>query len=101
MRRAKQRIALVSLIAIAILLALYPRVPAPPPLFPREPSAARPAPLRPEPPPPAPAPVGPRMPTYRPPEGSTERMPVVGRTPGTPGELRVDPAVPRPSPGPT
>ena len=104
MRRPTQRIVLVSLIAVAALVALYPRVPAPPPLFPKAPAPARPAPTTPVPtplPPPGPILDGPKMPTYRPPAGSMERMPVAGSTPMGPRELPVQPPVPRPGPGPT
>jgi hypothetical protein len=94
MRQLTERIVLLSLIALAALVVLYPRVPAPAPLF-------RARPRRGEAAPPAPRLDGPRMPTYRPPGGSMERMPIAA--PPGPGHIEVvpQPAKPIPHPGPT
>ena len=97
MRPPTQRILLVSLIAVAALIALYPRVPAPGPFI-----RVAPAPHRPAAPAPVivePVPTGPRMPTYRPPAGSMERMPGAGATPYQ--QRRPKRPDSRPSPGPT
>ena len=99
MRPPTQRVLLVSLIAVAVLVALYPRVPAPGPLVRVVPA---PPPHRPAAPAPVivePVPAGPRMPTYRPPAGSMERMPGSGPTPYS--QLRPQRPDPRPSPDPT
>jgi hypothetical protein len=98
MRRLTGRILLVSLIAVGALVALYPRVPAPSSLVrvspvPAPHRAAGPAPVIVE-----PVPAGPRMPTYRPPAGTMERMPVAGPMPSN--QLRLQRPDPRPSPGP-
>ena len=94
MRQRTERLVLLSLIAIAALVALYPRVPAPAPLFRARPQRFEAA---------APTPRldGPRMPTYYPPRGGMERMPVAP-VPG-PGriELTPPPSGPAPKAGPT
>jgi len=93
MGRSAQRIVLMSLIAVGTLVALYPRVPAPAPLFSVAGRTQGSVPLQPQ--------AGPHMPTFAPAPGRTERMPVVppvrptepgDRTPGRalhPGDLYV------------
>ena len=82
MRQLTERLVLLSLIAIAALVALYPRVPAPAPLFRARPQRLEPA---------APTPRldPPRMPMYDPPSGSVERMPVAA--PPGPGRIELTP----------
>ena len=77
MKRSAQRIVLVSLIAVGALVALYPRVPVPAPLF-GTPRRLQQRPLM-----RTPMPAGPRMPTFAPPAGSTEPMPVAPPVPGS------------------